>query len=317
VVTSDKLTKSIHLLSLTLVIATIFLGYGAITASAQQLGSDQPCSASYPCAKICGDHICAAGEIPNESPHANQTMTQSANATTPVPLPFKLSTKGMINNSSGIAPGTVIWTALNGNNAVFIFHGVNGLEVIRLTTTPDPICNNAQAQICLDTTVTQTKDPDNIAAIGTQAKINIRQIENLETVGFLSGPFQNIMLQIDLSKVWTYTGASTIPSASIANPASTYCINHGGTLQIKTSPAGQYGMCTFSNGSQCEEWQFFRGQCSATQSSMNTTSMQTNSTSMIHTMNSTSTNSTSMHSTMVNTNSTNGTSMKVTNSTYK
>jgi putative hemolysin len=299
-----------------LVIATIFLGYGAITASAQQLGSDQPCSTSYPCAKICGDHICGPGEIPNQSTPTNQTMTHGANATTPsVSLPFKLSTKGMITNSSGIAPGTVVWTVLNGNNAVFIFHGVNGLEVIRLTTTPDPVCNNAQAQICLDTTVTQTKDPDNIAKLGTQAKINIHPIENLETVGFLSGPFQNIVLQVDLSKVWTYLGASTTPSTSIANPASTYCINQGGTLQIKTGPAGQYGMCTFSNGSQCEEWQFFRGQCSPTHTMMNSTS--TNST-MTHTMmNSTSTNSTSMHGTMVNTKSTNGTSVKVTNSTYK
>ncbi len=250
-------------------------------------------------------------------------MTPSTNTTSSVQLPFKLSTKGLISNSSGIAPGTVVWTVLNGNNGVFIFHGVNGLEVIRLTTTPDPVCNNAQAQICLDTTVTQTKDPDHITTVGAQAKINIHPIENLETVGFLSGPFQNIVLQIDLSKVWTYPGASTTPSTSIANPASTYCINQGGTLQIKTGPAGQYGMCTFSNGSQCEEWQFFRGQCSPTQTPMNNTSMQTNSTSMTHTMmnytstNSTSTNSTSMHGTMINTNSTNGTSVKVTNSTYK
>lgn len=308
-----------------MIISTIFLGYGAFTASAQKLGSDQPCSASYPCAKICGDHICVPGEMPNTTSTTNQTTTQSTNATlaTSAPIMFKLSTKGLITNSSGIAPGTVVWTVLTGNNAVFIFHGVNGLEVIRLSTTPDPVCNNAQAQICLDTTVTQTKDPDNIATVGTQAKVNISPVENLETVGFLSGPFQNIVLQIDLTKIWTYPGASTTPSTSIANPASTYCINHGGTLQIKTGPAGQYGMCSFSNGSQCEEWQFFRGQCSPTQTTMNTTSMQTtnstmqtqNSTSMQST-NATSANSTSVHGTSINPNSTNGTSVAVTNSTY-
>ena len=215
---------------------TISLGYGAITASAQQLGSDQPCSASYPCAKICGDHICAPGEIPNESPPTTQIMTQSANATSisSVSLPFKLSTKGLISNSSGIAPGTVVWTVLNGNNGVFIFHGVNGLEVIRLTTTPDPVCNNAQAQICLDTTVTQTKDPDHITTVGVQAKLNIHPIENLETVGFLSGPFQNIILQIDLSKVWTYPGASTTPS-TMANPASTNSTSTSHPMMNSTS----------------------------------------------------------------------------------
>ncbi|HUH61302.1 MAG TPA: DUF333 domain-containing protein [Candidatus Eisenbacteria bacterium] len=276
-----------------MVITAIFLGYGALTASAQQLGSDQPCSASYPCAPICGDHICGAGESPNTALKNQTTTTITANTTVPsTPLLFKLSTKGLISNSSGIAPGTVVWTVLNGNNAVFIFHGVNGLEVFRLNTTSDPVCNNAQAQICLDTTVTQTKDPDHIATVGTQAKVNIHPIENLETVGFLSGPFQNMIIQIDLTKIWTYPGASTTPSTSIANPASTYCVNHGGTLQIMNGPAGQYGMCTFSNGSQCDEWQFFRGQCSPTQTTMNTTSMQTTNSTSMQTTNSTSTNST-------------------------
>jgi hypothetical protein len=229
------LTRSIHLLSIILGMTTIFLAYGTMSVSAQQLGSDQPCSASYPCAKICGDHICAPGEIPNQSAPANQTMT-SANATSipSVSLPFKLSTKGLISNSSGIAPGTVVWTVLKGNNGVFIFHGVNGLEVIRLTTTPDPVCNNAQAQICLDTTVTQTKDPDHITTVGAQAKLNIHPLENLETVGFLSGPFQNIVLQIDLSKVWTYPGASTTPS-TMASPTSTNSTSMSHTMMNSTS----------------------------------------------------------------------------------
>lgn len=48
----------------------------------------------------------------------------------------------------------------------------------------------------------------------------------------------------------------------IANPASVYCIEHDGTLEIKDSPEGQYGLCLFEDGSSCEEWKYFRGECS-------------------------------------------------------
>ena len=46
----------------------------------------------------------------------------------------------------------------------------------------------------------------------------------------------------------------------IANPASVNCVNVGGTVQIKDSAAGQYGMCAFPNGTTCEEWALFRGE---------------------------------------------------------
>jgi hypothetical protein len=46
----------------------------------------------------------------------------------------------------------------------------------------------------------------------------------------------------------------------IANPASVNCVNIGGKVDIKDSAAGQYGMCTFTNGTTCEEWALFRGE---------------------------------------------------------
>jgi putative hemolysin len=284
----------------------IFLVYDTLSASAQQLGSDQPCSSSYPCQKICGNHVCGPGEVPG-APQTNQTATQNAITTntmtnqtaiqkTTIPMvsqQFKFSTKGQISNSSGIAPGTVVWTILNGNNATFVYHAIKGLAVIRLATSPDPVCNNAQSQICLDGKITQLKDPDQVFSIGEESKINIQPIQKQETVGFVTGPLQNILLQIDLTKIWTYNNVNTMNTntTTLANPASVYCVNHGGTLLMKTGPAGQYGMCTFSNGSQCEEWQYFRGQCNPTQPPMNSTSM--NSTSNTTTAGSNSTNSTS------------------------
>ncbi len=48
----------------------------------------------------------------------------------------------------------------------------------------------------------------------------------------------------------------------MANPASTHCIEKGGQVEIRTgSDGGQIGFCVFADGSACEEWAFFRGEC--------------------------------------------------------
>ncbi len=48
----------------------------------------------------------------------------------------------------------------------------------------------------------------------------------------------------------------------MANPASVYCEEQGGNLSIISDKDGsQYGMCGFDDGSSCEEWAFFRGEC--------------------------------------------------------
>ena len=54
---------------------------------------------------------------------------------------------------------------------------------------------------------------------------------------------------------------TTLASAGMANPASVACVDAGGTLEIKKDIAGgEYGMCTFANGTSCEEWALFRGE---------------------------------------------------------
>lgn len=51
-------------------------------------------------------------------------------------------------------------------------------------------------------------------------------------------------------------------SAQLPNPASVYCEQQGGTLEIRTDADGsQGGFCLFADGSECEEWEFFRGEC--------------------------------------------------------
>jgi putative hemolysin len=52
------------------------------------------------------------------------------------------------------------------------------------------------------------------------------------------------------------------PTTGLANPASVYCEEQGYTLEMRTdADGGQYGVCIFPDGSECEEWAFYRGEC--------------------------------------------------------
>jgi inhibitor of cysteine peptidase len=57
-----------------------------------------------------------------------------------------------------------------------------------------------------------------------------------------------------------------IVNTELGNPASKYCLDHGGSSLLQTLTAingseSQEGICEFHDGSQCEEWKFFRGEC--------------------------------------------------------
>ena len=50
-------------------------------------------------------------------------------------------------------------------------------------------------------------------------------------------------------------------SAGLPNPASVFCKEQGGTLDIRTDDSGSTGFCVFEDGNECEEWAFLRGEC--------------------------------------------------------
>src|SRR4030042_5701846 len=55
------------------------------------------------------------------------------------------------------------------------------------------------------------------------------------------------------------TGCGENTNATMPNPASVYCEEQGGTLEIVTANDGsQSGLCKFSDGRECAEWDFFR-----------------------------------------------------------
>lgn len=53
-----------------------------------------------------------------------------------------------------------------------------------------------------------------------------------------------------------------VPQADMANPASVYCEEQGYRSEIRTADDGsQTGYCIFPDGSECDEWMFYRGEC--------------------------------------------------------
>jgi putative hemolysin len=72
--------------------------------------------------------------------------------------------------------------------------------------------------------------------------------------------------------VWTvwaafFATAAWAPAASaagLANPAARHCVEQGGVSTIeKNGRGGEFGVCTFADNRQCEEWALMRGNCPA------------------------------------------------------
>ncbi len=55
---------------------------------------------------------------------------------------------------------------------------------------------------------------------------------------------------------------TSTPQANLPNPASVYCEQNGGKLELRQDTSGGVaGVCVFSDGSECDEWAYFRGEC--------------------------------------------------------
>ena len=47
----------------------------------------------------------------------------------------------------------------------------------------------------------------------------------------------------------------------LPNPASQFCENQGYELEMREEVGGTTGYCIFPDGTECEEWAFYRGEC--------------------------------------------------------
>ena len=58
-------------------------------------------------------------------------------------------------------------------------------------------------------------------------------------------------------------GGTTTPTG-VANPASEFCVDQGGTVEIVDEEGGQVGYCNLPDGRRVEEWEYFRSETGAT-----------------------------------------------------
>ncbi len=112
----------------------------------------------------------------------------------------------------------------------------------RAVTVDENYCNQYQPDFCPDGCIVCPPCP-------VCSSIQCRLASSCEAMGF--------------SKDWyQQTKPSSNGTTGIANPASVYCQKQGGKLEIrKDINGGQYGVCIFTDESECEEWAFFRGEC--------------------------------------------------------
>jgi uncharacterized protein len=54
------------------------------------------------------------------------------------------------------------------------------------------------------------------------------------------------------------TGTTT--DVGIANPASVFCVEQGGTLEFVDDSDGQLAYCNLPDGTRIEEWEYYRSQ---------------------------------------------------------
>ncbi|MGA0877677.1 MAG: DUF333 domain-containing protein [Ilumatobacteraceae bacterium] len=56
----------------------------------------------------------------------------------------------------------------------------------------------------------------------------------------------------------TEAPSTEAPTTGMPNPASVYCEEQGGTVEIVEEPAGQRGFCNLPDGTRIDEWEYFR-----------------------------------------------------------
>jgi len=93
--------------------------------------------------------------------------------------------------------------------------------------------------------------------IDSQEEIEVGDLVSVWSTGFV---LETYPAQASAAKIVVLEKRKKI---GLANPASVYCTEEEGIIEIrKDSQGNEKGYCLFSDGSECEEWQFFQEECS-------------------------------------------------------
>ena len=70
-----------------------------------------------------------------------------------------------------------------------------------------------------------------------------------------------VFLPLALVFVILALGCIEASQNELPNPAAVYCEDQGHSYEIRDGEGGQYGVCVFPDGSECDGWDYFRGKC--------------------------------------------------------
>lgn len=96
-----------------------------------------------------------------------------------------------------------------------------------------------------------------------QALVPFEEAVPLDVYGLPAGTY-TVDVQ-GVQETFTLSIDNAPSDTGLSNPASVYCEEQGYRLEIREDDEGnQYGVCVFPDGSECDEWAFFRGECGPT-----------------------------------------------------
>ena len=108
-----------------------------------------------------------------------------------------------------------------------------------------------------------TQADDGISSINFHDAFPIAQ--NLPDLEDLQGYMED-QINFNPENIRGINQISQSPVIGLKNPASAFCESNGGRVDIRRNSVGdEVGYCIFPDGSSCEEWSFFNGECSPSQ----------------------------------------------------
>ena len=71
-------------------------------------------------------------------------------------------------------------------------------------------------------------------------------------------PIRSLLPMVAAAAVLVAGCGEDQPDPEVANPASVFCVEQGGEVEIVDEEGGQVGYCILPDGTRVEEWEYYR-----------------------------------------------------------
>jgi putative hemolysin len=131
-----------------------------------------------------------------------------------------------------------------------------------LLTACNLITDGSETSPSSDDSQADMPNPASVYCEENGGKLEIRNDDSGGEVGFCLFPDGSECEEWAYYRGECQPGDSLEGNANMPNPAAVYCLENGGTLEVRKDQVGnEYGYCLFPDGSECDEWAYYRGEC--------------------------------------------------------